>query len=361
VAEKVLEAMRADGIQVMVARTDVTQAPQLAAALADIAQRLPPLRGVIHAAAVLDDGILLQLTPERFRTVMAPKIQGAWNLHTLTQDQPLDFFMLFSSMASVIGSPGQANYSAANAFLDALAHHRQRQGRPGLSINWGPWAEVGQAAAQANRGERLALRGIASITPEQGMEALGALLRAAPPQVGVVTLDLRQWREFYPAAADSPLLTHLMQEESSRRRLRPSSSRMRAVLLAAEAGQRRLLLEGHLQEQIAQVLRLAPSQLDARTPLGSLGLDSLMALEVRNRLEVSLGLTLSATLVWSYPTIAALATHLASQLETPLDTPSSSDAAVQTGPDQLAETAAKIAQLSDAEMEALLLKKLENR
>src|SRR6185503_18673039 len=142
-----------------------SDADQLAAALNKVRQESPPLGGVIHAAAVLDDGLLLQLTPERLRRVMAPKVSGAWNLHTLTRTDALDFFVLFSSASGLLGAPGQANYAAANAYLDALAHYRRAQGQPALSINWGPWSEVGLAAAQADRGQRLATRGVQSISP----------------------------------------------------------------------------------------------------------------------------------------------------------------------------------------------------
>ncbi|MGH7754395.1 MAG: SDR family NAD(P)-dependent oxidoreductase, partial [Gemmatimonadales bacterium] len=243
-AQAALDAMQAAGAEVVVARADVTRVEEVAAVLGQIDQRMPPLRGVIHAAALLDDGILLQLTPERFARVMAPKIAGAWTLHTLTRDRPLECFVLFSSMASLLGSPGQGNYAAANAFLDALAQHRRAQGLPGLSINWGPWAEVGQAAAQANRGARLALRGLASLTPAQGMQALGRLLRGAPAQGGVMALDLRQWREFYPMAAAAPLLSHLVREEGSRGQPGHGTGDMRAALLAMEPSQRRPWFEG---------------------------------------------------------------------------------------------------------------------
>jgi hypothetical protein len=133
---------------------------------------MPPLRGIFHAAGVLDDGLMLNLDEERFQKVLEPKMLGAWNLHALTQTTPLDFFVLFSSAASLLGSPGQSNYAAANAFLDALAHHRQALNLPALSINWGPWAMVGLAATQANRGDRLAMLGIESLSPAQGIEAL---------------------------------------------------------------------------------------------------------------------------------------------------------------------------------------------
>src|SRR6185295_10806230 len=125
---------------------------------------------------MLDDGLLLQLTPERLRRVLAPKAAGAWNLHGLTRADLIERFILFSSASGLLGAPGQANYAAANAYLDALAHHRHAQGLPALSINWGPWAEVGLAAAQANRGQRLATRGVQSMTPAQGLASLEMLL-----------------------------------------------------------------------------------------------------------------------------------------------------------------------------------------
>ena len=131
-AHEALAAMHERGASVVVARANVADEQEVARVIDESNETMPPLRGVIHLAAVLDDGILLQLNQERFRTVMAPKMYGAWNLHTLTLDKPLDFFVLFSSVASVLASPGQGNYVAANAFLDALAHHRRARGLPGL-------------------------------------------------------------------------------------------------------------------------------------------------------------------------------------------------------------------------------------
>ena len=341
-------------------QADAARMPELAAALDQIKSAMPPLRGVIHAAAVLDDGLLMTLTPERLRTTLLPKAEVALNLHALTADCQLDFFVLFSSLAGLLGAPGQANYAAANAFIDALAHHRRALGLPALSINWGPWAEVGQAAAQANRGQRLAQRGLASIPPQVGVAALGRLLNADDPEIAVMSFNLRQWREFYPAAAAMPLLSELAADQPAYDVSRPTGL-MRTALEAAPAGQRRPMLEAHLREQIAQVMQLEPAQLAPATPLGSLGLDSLMGLEIRNRLEASLGLTISATLIWTYPTIAALSAHFAQALGLPPETqpaPASSEPSI---PDELRRTVEKIAGLSEADMESLLLKKLDGQ
>ena len=164
--------------------------------LTQIHESLPPLRGIVHAAGVLDDGPLVQQEWDRFAEVMAPKVQGAWELHAATEDLPLDFFVLFSSVASLLGSAGQGNYAAANAFLDGLAHYRRAQGLQALSINWGPWAEVGMAAALEERTrQRQTERGFHFIEPTQGTRALGEVLERSYPQLAVLPLDWPRYLE----------------------------------------------------------------------------------------------------------------------------------------------------------------------
>ena len=184
-----LDALAAQGVTVTVAQADVSDKQRLQAILDQI-DAAYPLCGVIHGAGVLDDGALQQQNSARFAKVLAPKVQGAWNLHLLTQGMALDFFVLFSSAAALLGSRGQANYAAANAFLDALAHHRHAQGLPGLSIDWGAWAEVGMAA-QLVRTQRtqLAAQGMRAIAPAQGVAALAHLLGQPTPQVGVIPVN----------------------------------------------------------------------------------------------------------------------------------------------------------------------------
>lgn len=358
-ASEAVETMRAAGVQVVVAQADVAREEQVANVLSGIDCSMPPLRGVIHAAGILDDGILLRLDQDRFRRVAAPKMSGAWNLHVLTLEKPLDFFVLFSSAASLLGSPGQGNYSASNAFLDALAHYRRSRGLPALSINWGPWGEVGQAA-QDGRGDRLALRGIASLTPEQGLEALRRLLHVSAGQVAVIPLNLRQWRQLYPKTAEAPLLSELARDQASASKSKTQESPIRKALLAVHPGPRRAsFLESHLQGQIAQVLRLSPSRIHGDAPLDALGIDSLMGLELRNRLEASLGLILPATLIWRYPTIAALIPYLAREMEIPLDSSAASRADSEEQNNNQTSVLAELEQLSEDEVEALLIQKLE--
>ncbi|HYO54311.1 type I polyketide synthase [Archangium sp.] len=318
-AERTLAELRQAGAHVEPFQADVARPGDVERALARVDESMPPLRGVFHAAGLLEDGMLLNLTEERFASVMAPKVLGSWNLHARTRRLPLELFVLFSSATSLLGTPGQANYSAANAFLDALAHARRAEGLPALSINWGTWKSVGLAAAQANRGDRLESRGLRGMAPDKALAALGMLLGQGRPQVSVMALEPRQWLGFYLAAAQSPFFTRLAQEQVSRPAAETGRSRIREQLEAARGSERRALLEHHLREQIGGVLRMEPARIELRTPLGSLGLDSLMSMEIRNRLEATLGLKLSATLVWTYPTLAALTPYLAERMELTLE------------------------------------------
>jgi acyl carrier protein len=206
---------------------------------------------------------------------------------------------------------------------------------------------VGLSAAQANRGERLAQRGFASIAPAQGMEMLGRLLREATAQVGVLPINLRQWRQFYPQLAQTPLLAELIDQEEKPPQ---GTSQMHAALLAAAPSERSALLEAHLQEQIARVVRLPAAQIEPHTSFKSFGLDSLMAMELRNCLEGSLGVTLPVTMIFGYPTVIALASHLMSRLQIPTGTETESP---QTQPAAEAPALQRIAELSDEEVERI--------
>ncbi len=310
-----------------VARVDVADARQLSEAVARARGNMPRLRGVLHCAGVLDDGTLEQQEPARFRTVMAPKIQGAWNLHMLTRHEPLDFFVLYSSMSGLLGLPGQGNYAAANAAMDALAHYRRQRGLPALSVNWGPFSEVGLAAAHANRGERLAYQGMASFTPRQGGALLERLMQEGAVHVGAVALDVRQWLEFFPSAASLRVWEELAAESQGEGRGR---SGFLVDLRRAASHERTGLLENYLRDRLAQVLRIDPSRVGRHEPFRGLGLDSLMSLELRNRIEAALELKLSVTLLWAHSTLAALAVYLLEQLG--LSPPKQSEAPAPAAP-----------------------------
>lgn len=221
---------------------------------------LPPLRGIVHAAGVLDDGVLLQQEWDRFSRVIAPKIDGTWNLHRLSLDRPLDFFLLFSSSVSVLGSPGQGNYAVANSFLDALAHYRRAQGLPALSINWGGWSEIGMAAAlNRQNNQRWAAMGVSLITPDDGLRVLAQLLPQSIPQIGVFPINWSRFGQQFAAGQVPPLLAAMvqtvpMQEQPGQAML--ASSELMQQLEAAPLSKRRDLLLAHIRSQAVKVLGL---------------------------------------------------------------------------------------------------------
>ncbi len=314
-----IEALERAGAQVVVAQADVTREAQVASVLARIDASMPPLRGIIHAAGALDDGLLLNLDRERLAAVMAPKVEGAWNLHALTLNRHLDFFVLFSSVASVLGSPGQGSYAAANAFLDALAHQRRALGLPALTINWGAWAAVGMAA-QANLGRRLVMRGIDAIAPQQGLKALEQLLLHPAAQVVVVSANWQQLLHSFSAKRELALLSELIPsstEQASSLSIEERKQNLTLEALSAmEPGQRLPLLITHLQKELSTVLGLEAVEVDPQESLNNLGLDSLMALELKQRLENGLDIVLPIESLMKDPSLENLSAQLLSLLET---------------------------------------------
>ncbi|GAA6619606.1 type I polyketide synthase [Scytonema sp. NUACC26] len=294
-AQSILRQLEQKDVRVFVAQADVSNEADMVRVLETVNASMPPLRGIVHAAGVLDDGILLQNSWERFSHVIAPKVQGAWNLHSLTQDLPLDFFVLFSSAASLLGSPGQGNYAAANSFMDALAHHRNTQGLPGLSINWGPWADVGMAASSANRHQAANAMGLNSIASEQGLQVLELVLGQVISQIGVLPVDWSVLRQQLSVSGQlPPLLFELIaktqtQEETTLVSVQQSDVLPR--LLQAQNGDRLDLLVVYLQGQIIKVLGFDKSFiLNPHQGLLELGLDSLMAVQLKNAIATDLDL-----------------------------------------------------------------------
>jgi acyl transferase domain-containing protein len=337
-----IEELRQGGSRVQTSTVDVSQRDQVEALMVAIGRDMPPLRGVFHAAGVLDDGPLVQQNLERFERVMGPKAAGAWNLHQATLRQPLDCFVLFSSVASVLGSAGQASYAAANRFLDVLAHYRRSRGLVALSVNWGAWADSGMAARVEARGVRRTLPGIRPMTPEACLASLELAGVLDLPQVMIAEADWSQWQP-------QPSLLKALGLATGPAKPLPAEDDIANVLSRAPAANKRSLLIAYLREQAARILGLSPSQyVDERQPLLSLGLDSLMAVEFRNRLAASLKKPLSATLLFDHPTLAALSAFLL-----PCDA-----AAVKDGGDL---HLAGVAALSEQEAEDALAAELERQ
>src|SRR5262245_53105554 len=243
---------------------------------------------------------------------MAPKADGAWNLHELNRDLPLDFFICYSSMASLFGSPGQGNYAAANAFLDALAHHRRALGLPATTINWGPWAGSGMAARLDSRASaRWSAQGLGLVPPELGLDLLEQLWTRDAVQVGVQPLNWSKFLRQLPAGSQPPLLEAFVHEAGG---AAPEKSQFLKTLEGTPPSERLALLQDEIRAQIAGVLGLVSlDEIELRARLFDLGLDSLMAVEVKTRLERALGCSMRPTLVFDYPTVEALAGYFAQE------------------------------------------------
>ncbi len=333
-AQQEIDSLRRAGMEVKIAQADVAVEEEMQAVFAEVADTMPPLRGVIHAAGVLDDGVLLQLNPRRFEKVMRPKVSGAWNLYRLTLSSELDFFVLFSSAASVFGSPGQGNYAAASSFLDALAHYCRAHGRAALAVNWGPWAEVG-LAARPNRGGRLALRGFDSIDPQRGVQVLDWLLHHDASQAVVAPIDWPQLLDSLPASRLPALLAGFADRRSSSGRQggvsEPKGRLTKEELLTASPEERSARLHSYLRSQIARVIGVAPSKLADERPLNTFGLDSLMAIELKNTIEANLGVALPVASLLRGPTLSQLTDQLVAQIAEPSPTPTPSEVSEKKG------------------------------
>ena len=315
-AEEAIEALRGRGHRIEVEQADVTDPAEVDAMLERIDAKLPPLGGVIHSVGVLSDAALTNQTWSSFDRVLRPKIAGAWHLHRATADRDLDLFVLFSSRVGVMGNPGQANHAAANAFLDQLAGHRRAQGLPGQAIAWGAWSEIGEAAEQRERIEqRRAALGGRWFTPQQGIRALDRLVRKDAAASVVMSMD---WQVFEEAVEDRPpLLEHLLSSasDSGTDDVTAPSDDLLTRLRSAPAAEHEKILASFLQQEVQAVLRL-PKTPSPTIGFFDLGMDSLMTVELRNRLNRSFDgeYTASNTIVFDHPDIKSLALHLTEEL-----------------------------------------------
>ncbi|HWX99035.1 MAG TPA: SDR family NAD(P)-dependent oxidoreductase, partial [Mycobacterium sp.] len=304
------------GAEVSVVACDVADRDAVAALLAGLDPRYP-LKGVFHAAGVLDDGLIASLTPERVDVVLRAKVDGAWNLHELTQDLDLSAFVMFSSMAGIVGSPGQGNYAAANSFLDALAAYRRAQGLAGLSVAWGLWEQTSAMTRHlADRDRaRMSRVGLAPLSTRQALQLFDDAMLADRSVLVAARIDAAG---LGASGVVPPLLRELVTRPG--RRLvadtdnAESTSGLAARLQGLSAEQRHLQLVELVCTNAATVLGRSSADIGADLAFQDLGFDSLTAVELRNRLKTATGLTLSPALIFDYPTPATLAAHVDEQL-----------------------------------------------
>ncbi len=314
-----LSRLEAEGVTILVRQVDVCDRHLLAEVITDAERTGPPLKGVFHASGLLDDGLLPDQTWPRLQAAMAPKIQGAWNLHLATAHCSLTHFVLYSSVAALLGSAGQASHAAGNAFLDALAVHRLAAGQPGLSVAWGAWAEIG-AAARIQQGdhqilERWRRQGFGTLAPGQAMKALqGLLADAAGGHVAVVPID---WPNLLHQRPHAAFLENFrsIPEATAAPRPAPEPQPLRQRLLASPAAERARQLNEHLRDQVASILGWTGlDSVDSDSHFLELGMDSLTSMELRNRLQTALGCSLPTTLTFDYPNVTRLTAFLLERL-----------------------------------------------
>ncbi|WP_394836498.1 SDR family NAD(P)-dependent oxidoreductase [Pendulispora rubella] len=326
--------LHAAGAHVDLCPCDAADPDALARTLARVDSE-HPLTAVVHAAGVLDDGLLASLSPERIDAVLRPKLDAAWHLHRLTRHLDLRAFVLFSSLSGVLGSPGQASYAAANAALDALAAHRVAHGLPASSLAWGPWDGIGMAARLPEQDRaRIRRQGLVPLATSEGFALFDAALARPEPLLVPVHFDAAALATRGDALP--PILRGLVRAPARGARtgqppVDPLAAKLRTL---DEAGQLRTLLD-FVRQHVGAVLDTHPSSIEPQRPLQELGLDSLMAVELRNRLASASGLRFSATLLFDYPTPDALTRFLRAELVPETDVPKIEPIATEDEPDAL--------------------------
>ena len=301
------------GVDARVVSADVGVPNDVQKIFAEIKSSGQPLRGVFHLAMVIDDAPLAALTPDRMRSVLKPKAQGAWLLHEATRKMKLDCFVMFSSVSSIFGNPAQGNYSAANAFLDSLAHHRQALGLPALTVNWGVLGGEGYVARNERVADFLARQGTMEISPGEATALLDSFLRAGTPQAISIRVDWNKWRQFFRSMQENPLLERIFaaleNQEST-----GATSDWRSRIDAAAPAEKQTVICQAVREVVGSVLRVKPDSLRDDQPLTDLGLDSLMGVEIETSLEAAVGVALPPTSLMRARTIGQIGALIAGHL-----------------------------------------------
>ena len=311
-----IEQLRKLGVNIHIWQVDVSDRAALQAALQEIDHQMPPLKGVIHCSGILADKLLSDFEWQQFVRAFDAKVTGAWNLHELTQDKTLDFFVLFSSAASLLGNQGQTNYSAANAFLDHLAQLRYQAGLPASAINWGPWAEVGMLESDPIAKEHLAKQGFGLISSDYAFKAMAIAVNTGKPQVSIMDWDWQTYLEQAPRLESlfARLPKNQPQDNSAINPL--TSTNVIEKLTGLSSVDRSIQIAYWVEESVRQTLGIPQEQaLDFGKPLTDQGLDSLLAVQLRNQLGKTVQFTLPVSLAFNYPTIAEMIVFISALIE----------------------------------------------
>lgn len=328
----VIESLQQKGANITTFTLDIADRTQLQQVFTEINNSLPPLHGIIHCAGIVEDGILNNLSWDSFDRVFQAKLKGAWNLHQITSHLDLDFFILFSSIASLFGSPAQANYTAANAFLDALAHDRRQIELPATTINWGAWGKIGMASRQQNR--ELTIRGMELIEPDTATRILSQLLRRMPTQIGIAAID---WQKFNSNFDRSTFFADFSDDRDPQRETIPDNNKSQ--------------ISTQVRRDVAFILGIEDVEtIEVDRGFTDLGMDSLNSLELVAKLQHSFNCKLPSTLPFDHPNITLIVDYLSEKL-----LPATETQKVNPSKDYTSI----IEELSEEEAESLLLAKLE--
>jgi myxalamid-type polyketide synthase MxaB len=346
-AQLAIRRMEERGARITSYQVDVSRKQDLKRVFDDLDRIGTPLKGVVHAAGVFENAVLRQTDADSFARVLAPKVEGAWALHELTAAMDLDFFVMFSSIASVLGAPGQASYAAANSFLDALAHLRRSRGLPAVSINWGAWSEVGTVAG-ARASAYLSELGAGFLSAQEGLDLFERSLAGDRAQFTAALMNWDQARR--TLRSHEAFLSDVAGVSPAPAGASAAVAELVEMLVRSDAGRRPAILLDEVRRRACTVLGLAPDHpIDPHRPLSDLGLDSLMAVELRNTLSSAIGKLLPSTLIFSYPSTAAIAEYLASQMD-----PEPLTEAPESAGTEMGDFLSKLERLSEGEVEQLL-------
>ncbi|MBW4534414.1 MAG: aminotransferase class I/II-fold pyridoxal phosphate-dependent enzyme [Pleurocapsa minor HA4230-MV1] len=310
-AQQEIEQLKQQGITVDLIQIDLSDCEAVTNLFENFNSTQTKIKGIIHAAGIVDDGLLKTLSWSRFQRVLQPKVAGTWNLHQASEKLTLDWFVCFSSVVSAFGAVGQSNYATANAFMDNLMSYRRNQGLPGLSINWSIWDEVGMASRLTpEQQQRLSQQGLIAIAPPQGLKVLKQLLQQQATQTIVFPVD---WATFLNQQPANPFFARV--QPQAKIKIKTATSSFLQQLAQTNPSQQHHVLQSHLREQIAKVLGFAdPEDVDPQEKFADLGMDSLMAVEFKNNLQASFGNAISLTAAFDYPNVELLTAYIAQEL-----------------------------------------------
>lgn len=346
--QAVIDQWTSAGVDVRVMAVDLTSAESVQSVVRRIERDCPPLAGVFHTAMILEDRLLVDLDRDTLQRVLGPKVAGGWNLHMATGDQDLDHFVLFSSLSSVFGHAGQANYSAANAFLDSLAHYRRALGMPAVAINWGHVGEVGYLAERNELSQRLERQGVLTFTAEEAMQCLEHAVQTDAIQESVLRMDWMRWRGLGITGDVSPRFAHLLRgvaEETTDAERLATADEVRS----APAELQQSMVANIIGTKAAMLLGIAPESMQWDRPLLSMGLDSLMAVEMRNWIECRLEIDLPISELMRSESLREVCRNVTKIVDS---------ATPQTEERCASELLEQLPEMSDANIDALLTQML---